>query len=81
LSGGLQRLAAIASALYIEPDWIFADEPFAGVDSHKRDEIESLLATYSAHTELTIVTSPETEEQFAFAPRTISLKDGRIDVS
>jgi ABC-type multidrug transport system ATPase subunit len=80
LSGGLQRLAAIVSALYLEPHWILADEPFAGVDRRKREEVERLLSDHAKYAELMIVTSPESEEHFSFAPQVISLKDGHLDV-
>ena len=81
LSGGRQRLAAIVAALYVEPTWLLIDEPFAGIDSTRRAEIEQVLEEWTPHTCLLIVTSPESEDLLFAASELISLKNGHVDFS
>ncbi len=81
LSGGRQRLAAIAAALYVEPTWLLIDEPFTGVDGIRRAAIEQLLEERAPNTHLLVVTSPESEEFLFAASEVISLKNGNVDIS
>ena len=78
LSGGRQRLAAIAAALYTEPSWLLIDEPFAGVDNTWRSEVERVVEEWVPRSRLLIVTSPESEELLFAASETVSLKNGSI---
>ena len=80
LSGGRQRLAAMAAALYTEPSWLLIDEPFASVDAPRRAEVERLLEEWAPRTHLLVVTSPESEELPLVGCEIISLKDGHLDV-
>jgi ABC-2 type transport system ATP-binding protein len=81
LSGGRQRLAALAAALYTDPSWLLIDEPFAGVDHSRRAEIEQLIDERAPRTRLVIVTSPESNEFPFAASQIIFLKDGNLDAS
>jgi ABC-2 type transport system ATP-binding protein len=48
LSGGFQRLAALACALSTQPDGLFIDEPLSGIDrGHAHQVVEGLAATMS----------------------------------
>lgn len=49
LSGGQQRLAAIAGVLAMEPELLVLDEPTAGLDSRGRARLRALMADLAAH--------------------------------
>jgi branched-chain amino acid transport system ATP-binding protein len=48
LSGGQQKLLELGRALMLDPDILFLDEPFAGVNPFLRDEIIALIRTLHA---------------------------------
>lgn len=49
LSGGQQRLAAIAGVLAMEPELLILDEPTAGLDPRGRARLRALMADLAAH--------------------------------
>lgn len=49
LSGGQQRLAAIAGVLAMEPELLVLDEPTAGLDPSGRARLRALMADLAAH--------------------------------
>ena len=49
LSGGQQRLAAIAGVLAMEPELLVLDEPTAGLDPRGRARLRALMAGLAAH--------------------------------
>ena len=49
LSGGQQRLAAIAGVLAMEPELLVLDEPTAGLDPRGRARLRTLMADLAAH--------------------------------
>lgn len=49
LSGGQQRLAAIAGVLAMEPELLVLDEPTAGLDPRGRARLRALMADLTAH--------------------------------
>ena len=49
LSGGQQRLAAIAGVLAMEPELLVLDEPIAGLDPRGRARLRALMADLAAH--------------------------------
>lgn len=49
LSGGQQRLAAIAGVLAMEPELLVLDEPTAGLDPRGRVRLRALMADLAAH--------------------------------
>ena len=49
LSGGQQRLAAIAGVLAMEPKLLVLDEPTAGLDPRGRARLRTLMADLAAH--------------------------------
>jgi ABC-type multidrug transport system ATPase subunit len=77
LSGGFQRLAAIAAALHVTPGWIVFDEPFGGVEVKYREIVGEWLSKQGSNLYLAIVASPARGE-FPEANRIIELSGGRI---
>lgn len=49
LSGGQQRLAAIAGVLAMEPELLVLDEPTAGLDPRGRARLRALMADLASH--------------------------------
>ncbi len=79
LSGGERQRAAIARALVMEPEVIFADEPTGNLDSKSGQMVMQTLQelnTIHGHTIVLITHETETAEH---AERIIRLKDGRIE--
>ncbi|MFB3884795.1 MAG: ABC transporter ATP-binding protein [Thermodesulfobacteriota bacterium] len=79
LSGGEQERVAIARALVNSPPILLADEPTGNLDSKTGKEIMELFK--SLHEEgQTIVMVTHNPENTSFSTRTISLKDGRVNL-
>ncbi len=78
LSGGQVQRVAIARALINDPAIVLADEPTGNLDSESSDNIMNLLVDLNkkGNTVIVVTHNPEVS---AYAKRTITLKDGRID--
>jgi len=77
LSGGQQQRAAIARALVIRPEVIFADEPTGALDPYTAEGVIRLLRQSAAGTTVVIVThQPEVTR---FCDRAVFLYAGRVD--
>ena len=77
LSGGQQQRAAIARALMISPEVIFADEPTGALDPYAAEGVIELLRQAAAGTTVVIVThQPEVTR---FCDRAVFLYAGRVD--
>jgi phospholipid/cholesterol/gamma-HCH transport system ATP-binding protein len=79
LSGGMQKRLAIARTLILEPDYIFFDDPTAGLDPITSRQIAHLLADLLEHRSALsfVVTNDEDRARF-WAPTILELRQGRL---
>ena len=77
LSGGQQQRVAVARALVTDPDVIVADEPTGNLDSRASLEVMAILQDLWRQGK-TIVLVTHEPDVARFAPRLVTLKDGRV---
>lgn len=78
LSGGMQKRAAVARAIVMDPQIIFCDEPSAGLDPVTTRDLDQLLLNLRETLGMTIVVvSHEIESIKRIADRIIYLEHGR----
>ena len=77
LSGGKQRMCAIAGVLAMHPDILVLDEPTAGLDPRGRAQIERVLDDIHAHG-VTIIRVTHSIDAAARAEQVIVLSQARL---
>ena len=77
LSGGQQRLAAIAGVLAMEPELLVLDEPTAGLDPRGRARLRALMADLAAHG-VTLLQVTHSMEDAARADHVVVLDQSHI---
>ena len=84
LSGGMKQRAGLARALAVEPDLLFMDEPFAGLDAltsaNLREEVLTLWADRALPVNTVVMVTHIIEEAVLMADRVVVLtsRPGRI---
>lgn len=76
LSGGERQRAAIAVALYHEPDIIFADEPTASLDTRHAQDVAHLLADQTHELGKATVMVTHDERLLPMCDRVLVMHDG-----
>ena len=78
MSGGQQQRVGVASALVMEPDIIFADEPTGNLDSHTSKEVMHLMQTVVREQKRTLVMVTHDLQLASYADRIFHIIDGKI---
>lgn len=79
MSGGEMQRTAIARALIMDPELLFADEPTGNLDSENGIKVMNILRDVNKQLGTTILMVTHETDFAAMAKRQIHLTDGRID--
>ncbi|MGX1565696.1 ABC transporter ATP-binding protein [Streptomyces sp. NPDC055506] len=79
LSGGQAQRVAVARALVVEPDVVFADEPTGALDQRTSTEVVQLLSFATRETGAALVMVTHDPDVAAHCERILQVRDGRIN--
>ena len=79
ISGGQQQRAAIARALYMEPQVLLADEPTGSLDERNAEAVMRLLTSLSRQLKCTLLLVTHSEKVAFHMERIIRLQGGQLD--
>ena len=78
LSGGERRRLEIARALATNPDFLFLDEPFAGIDPLAVEEIQNMIYELKKNGMGILITDHSVRETLAVTDRSYIMFEGKI---
>lgn len=78
LSGGMQRRAAAARAIAMDPELLFLDEPTTGLDPHSARQFDELILFLKDALQLTIVMISHDLESLKIADKIAFVGEGKI---
>lgn len=79
LSGGMQKRAALARAIVMDPDLVFLDEPSSGLDPQSAEGLDSLVLHLRDHLGLTVVMiTHDLDSLWRVPDRVFFIGDGQI---
>lgn len=78
LSGGERRRVEIARALATEPNFIFLDEPFAGVDPISVSDIKAIISQIQSHNVGVLITDHNVRDTLDICNRAYIVNQGTI---
>ncbi len=78
LSGGEQQRVAVARALVMKPDVLFADEPTGNLDEHTADSLHELFREMHTAYGLTSIIATHNPRLAAACDRVLRLHEGRL---
>ncbi|HOM88286.1 MAG TPA: ABC transporter ATP-binding protein [Spirochaetota bacterium] len=79
MSGGERQRVAVARALIMNPDIIFADEPTGNLDSINSEAVMRIFKEVNKQNGTTVILITHDDEYAHMAGRQIHLKDGQIE--
>lgn len=80
ISGGQQQRVGIARALFMSPQIMLMDEPFAGLDPITRSELQNEFLSLQSKLDITIVlVTHDLPEAFRMADEIVLLHHGKIE--
>jgi energy-coupling factor transport system ATP-binding protein len=81
LSGGEQRLAALAGVLAMRPDVLVLDEPTAGLDRKGMDTVISILDAYRSDDRILLFSTHDLEVAHRLAEHVVVLMEGSVETA
>lgn len=81
LSGGEQQRVALARALFVEPEFLLADEPTAHLDSETKKTVLDLLLSFQQNTNMGLIIATHDEEVAQRMQTRVRLHHGTLEES